>query len=422
MEHVQVRGGRAAWIQRGLILLVAVMPFHAFLSVWLGHMFGHQAAWQSWKEVLLLVLLAASSWQFYRKPELWRRLRTPLIYVTIGFIAVGLLVTLVARPGLTPAIYGIKTDMEFLVAMMVTMMVAQADFTARLARVIIATSAGVIGFGLLQIYALPADWLRHFGYGPTTIQPYQLVDPAVRSIRILSTLGGPNQLGSFLILPLCLVGWRLLTRPRWWQALYVLAGLIVVWHSYSRSAWLGLGVAAIVLIALRLPRRWRLPALLFATLLAAVTLSVVTTLSGRDRNLQYYLFHQTLQSTGISASTSQHISSYQNGIREARTHLLGEGLGSAGPASFHGSRPLIPEDYYLQLAIETGIAGLVLFVATEVLLALRLVRAGSTSGAAPALLAALAGISVINFALHGWADSSTALVFWTLAGAAVGTT
>jgi putative inorganic carbon (hco3(-)) transporter len=410
------------WIRRSLIALVALMPFHAFGSVWLGSLFGHQAVWQSWKEVLIVVLAVWAAVIVWREPARRQRLRNHLVYLAGGFTLISLIVTAANHPHLTPALYGLKTDVEFLVVFVLAMVVADKQLVAKLSRVVVATSGAVIAFGLLQIYVLPKDWLTHFGYGATTIQPYFLVDPAVRSIRILSTLGGPNQLGGFLILPLCLVAWQLLHKPRWWQGLYLGAGLIVEWHTYSRSALIGLAAAFLIIGLLRTTRRWRLPLLLVATILAAIAINLLTTDAGNQQDLQYYLFHQTTRNTGIQASTDQHASAYQQGLRVASAHPLGTGLGTAGPASLHSTHPFIPEDYYLQLAIETGVLGLVVFGALEVLLGLGLWHIGATTPGAAATVATLVGIGVVNLVLHGWADSSTALVFWSFAGAIIGAT
>lgn len=414
--------GPVVWIRYGLIALVALMPFHAFGSVWLGSLFGHQAAWQSWKELLIVVMAVAAAVIVWREPARRQRLHNHLVYLAGGFTLVSLIVTAINQPHFTPALYGLKTDVEFLVVFVLALLVADRRLVARLWQVAIATTGAVIGFGLLQIYLLPKDWLAHFGYGAATIQPYFMVDPAIQSVRILSTLGGPNQLGSFLILPLCLVTWQLLHRPRWWQGLYLAAGLIVEWHTYSRSALIGLAVAFLILGLLRTTRRWRLPVLLGATILAAIAINLITTDAGSQQNLQYYLFHETTHSTGIQASTDQHAAAYQQGMQIAGSHLLGTGLGTAGPASFHSTHPFIPEDYYLQLAIETGVLGLAIFGVLEVLLGLELWRHGATTPGAAAAVAALVGVSVVNLVLHGWADSSTALVFWSFAGAVIGAT
>jgi hypothetical protein len=40
--------------------------------------------------------------------------------------------------------------------------------------------------------------------------------------------------------------------------------------------------------------------------------------------------------------------------------------------------------------------------------------------AAPGLIGALVGLSLVNLVLHGWADASTAFVFWIMAGVVIG--
>ncbi|HEX7259316.1 MAG TPA: hypothetical protein VF272_00065, partial [Candidatus Saccharimonadia bacterium] len=212
------------WIQRGLLILIGLMPFHAFFSIWLGHLFGSQVLWQSWKEILLLCLASAAALMLYRQPSRIKRLRTSFNYIFVAFIAVALAITVLHGPSPTVALFGIKTDIEFLLAFLLAQLVADTRFLGQAAKTLIISSGAVIGFGLLQIFLLPKDWLAQFGYNAGTIQPYLPLDPAIDAVRIVATLGGPNQLGSFLILPHCLVVWRLLQNPRWWHALYIIVG------------------------------------------------------------------------------------------------------------------------------------------------------------------------------------------------------
>ena len=409
-----------SWMQLGLIALVAIMPFHAFLSVWGGHALGHQTIWQSWKEVLLLIEVVLAAILLWKDPGRRQRLRSPIVYAVAAFTIVSLVVTALVRPELGAAIFGLKTDVEFLIAAILAWLVSDPVFIRRLIRTVLISSGVVIAFGLLQAYLLPRDWLVQFGYGPDTIQPYALVDPVLDSVRIIGTLGGFNQLGSFLILPLSLVFWYCLRKPQWWHLVYLTAGLTVLWHTYSRGAYIGLAIAFSVLIITRLRRSWRLPALLVLTLSAAISLQLAISHANDTNKLQYYLFHQSVQDTGIRASTDQHIAAYRKGLEVAQDNPLGKGLGTAGPASFQSSQPFIPENYYLQIAIEAGAIGLLIFLAIQVLVAIRLWQQHTQIPAAAAVLATLAGISVLNLALHGWADSSTALVFWTTAGAIIG--
>jgi O-antigen ligase len=367
-----------------------------------------------------VAVILAAGWQKYRSPEARRRVNVPLMWLIGGFIGLAVVVTVLTQPPLKAALVGVKTDLEFLVLFAAAVILA-GDRTLRWAVNIVLISGGiVIGVGLLQSFVLPADFLRHFGYGATTIAPYQLVDPALHSFRIISTLGGANQLGSYLILPLSLTLAAMVRRFSWWQAIYLLAGLVVMAHTYSRSAWLGLAAAMIIVVAIQLPSRLRLWFFGVLMALAAAGGSVILTHSLASNTLQYLVYHGSIQPTAAPDSTDLHVLALEDGINKVHHHPLGEGLGAAGPASYYGPSPFIPESGYLQLAIEVGIAGLLLMIAIQLLLGLRLWALAPASPVAAALLGTLVGIGIINFFLHGWADSSTAFIYWLLAGLAIG--
>src|SRR4029077_15391797 len=97
------------WITWGLLVLVAVMPVHAFLSVWLGHLTGHQVFIQAWKEVLLAAMAMMASALCCREPSGLERLRQPWGGLGGLFALVALLVTIATRPPLAAIAFGLKT-------------------------------------------------------------------------------------------------------------------------------------------------------------------------------------------------------------------------------------------------------------------------------------------------------------------------
>lgn len=406
-------------MQIGLLLLLAIMPFHAFLSVWMGSLTGYQAVWQSWKELVALLLTGAAILYILKRPKVLKRLQHPMFYVLGGYTAISLLVTMATQPAFVAALYGVKTNLEFLVLFVISYLIGSQRLRTMALKIVIATGGVVIGFSLLQLFVLPPDFLRLFGYNQETILPYQLVDPAVEAIRISSTLGGPLQLGSFLLIPLSIMFAKLLQQPRWWQVIYLIAGLVALWGSHTRSAWLGLAVAVAIIGILRLPKPWRLPSLLAVVTTGALVLQLLIT-NASFGNLQYYLFHGSLQDTGIVTSTDQHAQAVERGVQLIQEQPLGYGLGSAGPASYQTAQPLIPESYYLQLGIEIGLIGAGLFIVFIALVGLQLLQIGKRDWLAYGMLGSLGGISVFNFFLHGWTDSSTAMVFWILTGILIG--
>ena len=400
------------WQGRGLAALLWLMPFHAFLSVWLGSLIGYQTVIQSWKELLILALAALSL------PRLGKSFWGSRLNLLIaGYIGLSLFITAVMRPAPLAILFGLKTNLVFLVLFLIARL-CQAR-SLRPQRIILITGALVAGFALLQAWVLPADFLANFGYAEDTILPFRGVDPGTDNFRVLSTLGGPNQLGAFLLIALSVAVAAAVRLKQWSYGLIGLLTLLALIPTYSRSAWLGALAAGAVLLFSSLPRRFYLTAASVLTLLALAASMYLPTALLKYPRLQYYLLHASTGGHEARGSDAERLRALASGWRESMDHPAGKGLGTAGPASHYSAEPIVPENYYLQLAIEVGWLGAILFLGICALLARHLwrLRAQPLAGG---LLAALVGISVINLFLHGWADSSTALVWWASAGLAVG--
>jgi hypothetical protein len=109
----------------------------------------------------------------------------------------------------------------------------------------------------------------------------------------------------------------------------------------------------------------------------------------------------------------------KSGLHDVLHQPFGRGPGSAGPASVYNNHPpRIAENYYIQVAQETGWVGLLLFL---------LINAGvgyllyvrRRDPLAVMLYGSLIGISFINLLSHAWADDTLAYVWWGLAGVAM---
>jgi len=406
-------------IGTGLVVLVALMPFHAFLSVWLGTMTHHEQLIEAWKEILLVLLSAGTLWLVVKDDSTRDRLRSLPIYFIGPFALVAVLVTLFTRPSLTAVAYGAKTDMEFLVAFVLAALVSTPKLVRTLVWAVLVPACLVVAFGLLEFTVLPASFLAHFGYSAQTVRPYELLGGTARVLRFPSTLGGPNQLGTYLILPFALSLILAFRRRQWLWLVLALACLPVSIHAYSRGAWLGM-IAAVIVTAFALtPRRLRLRSGLLVTGVAAAGAVAIGLLATRVTKLRYYIFHGTTSPTAQS-SDSQHLSSLKIGLDDTVHAPLGHGLGTAGPAVFHAHSGIIIENNFLQLSYETGIVGAVLFLAICLAAAVNLARRAGTIDLAAASLAALVGISITALFLPAWTDSSTALILWTAAGASLG--
>jgi hypothetical protein len=404
-------------IARWLVLIViGGMAFHALFAISAGHFFGNTMVWQGWKELLIVlggVLALSYSASRHRLYQLFNQ---PIGWLIATYIVVSLIVSyMFGATTLTVFGFGIKTNLEFLAFFAIAYAITTTDVPRQAQLIIIGSATLAAIFGLFQAALIPPEVFEKIGYGASTINPRQYINGPGSSLRVFASLGGPNQFGSFLILPITLAAWSWLKTRHFWLVPVTLVLLAAQFVTFSRSAWLGLAIALTITAATQLSRVKLAIIGLLGTVL--VVLVVTGVLGGR---LAPIVSSIVLHGNTEISSDTQRLDSLKAGVKTALEHPLGIGLGNAGPASFRGPNALVTENYYLQLAIEVGLAGLILFVLLSICLGVMLAKLGTGHPMGIPLVATLAGISVVNLFLHGWTDSSTALVFWGAAGLALG--
>ena len=255
-------------IKVGIIVIVTVIPFQATLTTWLGANFGLIDLFRIWKELLLFVLCLMSLGLIWHNPTakawIFDSWLNKLMFVFSSFLVIMTLFGVLTR-SVSPsaAIYGLLVDGRlFAVFVLVTLGVKLGLRFHNWPMYIVVPALIVAIFGLLQLVILPDDFLRHFGYGPSTMPAAHYVDNKPDYQRIQSTLRGPNPLGAYLVVIVPLAAAfsfkRYGSRPWFWLYGLVAASavLVVLFGTYSRSAWLGMVTALIVflLCSLRLPK------------------------------------------------------------------------------------------------------------------------------------------------------------------------
>jgi O-antigen ligase len=408
------------FIQSGLTALVALMPFHAFVSILIGSLLGHQTVIQSWKEILLLAMGLAAGWHFLRHPNARQVLRQPINLLILLYFAVSALVSLVfGQIGSPSWWYGAKANLAFFVIFILAQIASTEFIKSRLLKITLVTSLAVAAIAIVQAW-LPVDWLRAVGYSSANIEPIQLIDPAIAAKRAFSTLGGPNQLGAFLILPLSLFFHRFLAKRRFLDGGAAALIAVAMILTFSRSAWVGAVIAVGAVIWLHTPRKHRKFFLVAASTAAVIATSVVLFLARQPGQLQYFVLHSQNQTYGQLGSDAERLQALKQGLSQAIARPFGNGLGTAGPSSLYGPSGLIPENYYLQISLEAGFIALVLFIGIIALTARHLLQLPRSDSLSLPLFGALVGVSAVNLFLHTWTDSTLAYTYWALAGIAVG--
>ena len=421
--------------QRLTLFLLVLLPLHAFLvtvgtKALQGSGNAPMVSLSLWKEAVLLLILALACKEIVQKAKMPRLDMFDWLILTMLILSV--MVTAMTDGDWKLYLFGFKYDFIPLAAFVILRRVQWSDaFRKRLISVLLIVGIVVAAFGIATL-AFPSSFFSLFGYsdlhslyvpnGP--LAAFQQIESlGVR--RIQSTMSGPNQLGLWLLLP-----WSIALLRRRYMFLILIA--IAILLTFSRSAWIASGVIFLIVLFKSVPRKvffYALGGLFSASLLAFMVL---------------YSFAPDIVMR--SASNSNHLARPLEAIEVMKENPLGLGLGTAGPASNrvsdacvhlpegsdaswasdrpdlcvftgdiqvqpHGrvcNCPLLPENWYLQMGVEMGILGFVLFITLIIFVLLRL-------RSSPYALLPFVGISIAALFLHAWEGSAVAYTTWILA-------
>ncbi|MEO7364189.1 MAG: O-antigen ligase family protein [Candidatus Saccharimonadales bacterium] len=410
-------------------LIIVVMPFHGFLTVWASTIDGHYTALRLWKEALLLLCVIGALYLVLFDSKVRSRTMTRrLMWLLLAYSGWILLRALIAHLNHTVTdkalAYGVLVDLRFLVFFLVAWLLAvrTTQLPAQWQRLLLWPAYGVIGFALLQAFILPHDFLSHFGYNEaTTIPPFETINNNSQYIRVSSTMRGPNPFGAYLLIPISLLMVYILTplkRNRSHLVILPLA-LVALYFTYSRSAWLGALAALVVVLAIRFGNR-----LLTTKRLALVAVALVVIVSAglalrTNHRFENIVLHTQTNSTSAQSSNQGHLAALKNGVSDLVHQPFGRGPGTAGPASvYNDGKTRLAEDYYIQLGQEAGWLAIGLFLLINFGVGY-LLWSRRADPLALSLLAALVGLTVVNLLSHAWSDDTLTYVWWGLAGIAM---
>ena len=412
-----------------ITITLLLIPFHAFLTVWLASNFGHYTAFRLWKEMLLaLAALGGLYLALFDKKVRASTLYHELTWLIIAYAAVQIIWGLWAlhhhSVSLKAMAYGVLLNLRFLLFFFVAWAVGARTkrLSAGWSTVVIWPALIVIGLGLLQAFILPTDFLRHFGYSEKTIFPYETINHNAKYVRIMSTLRGANPLGAYLLLPISgLLVLMTIGKRNWRRVLMLVGALMVLFFSFSRAAWIGVVLCALAVGLTQLKRKhWPFVAMPVVVVLV-IGVALLITLR-HNAHFQNIIFHTQEHSLVKTTSDQGHASALRAGLHDIVHEPLGRGPGTAGPASLynidHPAR--IAENYYVQIGQETGWIGLTLFLIILGFVAWLLLQRRADP-LALTLLVSLAGICFVNLLSHAWTDDTLAYLWWGLAGIAIGT-
>jgi len=414
-----------SWMAGAVIFLI---PFHAFLTVWLSSLVGHYTLLRLWKEFLLVPIVLGAVYLLFTDRILRRRVLslwvTRLIFIyTALLLAIGLIG--LGRQDVTQKAmwYGLLVDLRFLVFFLAVIVIAASSdkLEKNWRKIIFIPAMLVAALAVIQYLILPYDFLKHFGYGENTISPYETINHNLNHIRVASSLRGANPLGAYLLVPLSILSASLLRSEKSRRDKLMLGtGLILaLLFSYSRSAWIGalISLSLVAWFSFKSLKTRKIIGWWLAGIL--IVLSLLFIFLRNNLSFENAVFHTDRQSTIAVSSNQGHSAAFKYASKDIIHHPLGGGVGSAGPQSVYNNKPArIAENYFLQIGQEAGIIGMLLFI-TLCLAVGKLLFENRSDNLVLAMFASLIGLSLVNMLSHAWADDTLAYIWWGLAGIAL---
>jgi len=405
---------------------LVLVPFYAFLTVWASTFVGHFEIIRLWDDVLLFGLFIAVSVILTNDKKLRTKLVNNLLFKLIIsyvfiFILIGVISYIFHDVRLKAFAYSLLVNTRFLVWFIAIWVVSTKDkwLSQNWPKLIYWPLFFVGLFGLMQFFVLPDNFLAHFGYNATkTYVPIITINQNTTTIRIQSFLRGTNELGAYLVVLISvLLGFLIKSWTNNKKYLFLLPlSVIALLLTFSRSAWIGAVVAVVLVAWLAISDPFYKKLSIYIGIIVVLILLIGFLLFKNNHGIQDAFLHVSSTSTAQQTSNAGHESAIKSGLHDLLHEPFGRGPGTAGPSSLYNTPHAYrnSESYFLEIGMETGWIGLILFGIINLVLFLELYSRRKDT-LAIGLLGALVGLSVINLFTYGWADDTISFVFWALA-------
>jgi hypothetical protein len=397
-----------------------------------------------WKELVVIGLVIAAVMRFARdRPRLdfvdW------LAFAFIGLCTLFLVFPQIfvgdgPLPGLSDRVSGYRFDVFYVILFLAARHLRLSGVEIRrLLTAFLASAMVVAGICWLEFFSsstwntIATQWfdVQTYKYFVIELSPF-FVGPVddVRAYghiagRLFVRVGGPEiaYIGTaFYLVTAVAVALERFTRSIGLKAVRTFLPVPIIGFALlvtqTRSAIASAGLLVVVVLLTNRGRaaiaRVRSTALISVILLAAVTAAFAIGLTDRF--------------SGDPASDAAHERQLSTGWDLMWDNPLGTGLATAAGAGIRSGTGafFIPESQYLQVGIQLGLLGLLLYLAfwlgsaLRLHLAPRVIRDDHALWGAAAMRDALVGLLFGSYFLHSFVTISSAWVTWGLAGAALG--
>ena len=205
-----------------LLGMLAFLPFHTAVTVWLGTKYGHLYVWSAWKECLIAVAVILAGYELLGNKKLlnllWQKTYNKLAAAYILLLSIYVLSQKFSTVSIVGFALNARFILMFLVAQVLASHVTKTNIN-KLQRAVIAVGAIIALLSVAQVFMLPKDLLMHIGYDGIGINTlgippaYHTVASGSDVVRAQATLRGPNVLGAYLLIPFFLLLEKYLRKP-----------------------------------------------------------------------------------------------------------------------------------------------------------------------------------------------------------------
>lgn len=409
------------------VFLVAILPFHVFVTVFLQYKLGFPSMISAYKEILVLILFCTVGLHFYQKRE-WPKFDT-IDFFAFGYMGILLLVSIFNRIPLAGFMYGGRMDFLFVIVFLIYKH-GKALLSQKVSyylRVFLISSTWMLILSILVRFVFKEGILLHFGFSPNisdwqfggSVPIYHGI-PGANIRRFQGILDGPNAMAYFLIVYVGLLVHYFRTKKDWlflvgcW--VMILFGLLFL--TYTRSALLGaFGGIGLTLLVYGKTIVKKYPQALAISVILAIMVSGL-----------FYLKYQSTMTDIIErdGSSKGHFERLMEGLNRFKEHPFGEGLATSGPAYRYVLHPermnltvkqldamethYIPESWYVQQLVEGGLIGFVLFMGLMALIW------WETFTVSAAFFAMFTSVLIMNLVLHTFESAYVSIILFLFLG------
>ncbi len=402
----------------------------------------------AWKEILLAVAVARVAVDALGARRLPFR-PGPIDALALAFAALVLLYAVIPQSALggqaggSAILHAIRHDLvpvvAFLLGRSLGITVAQVR---SITWTVLGAAAAVAGFGLIEEYTVSVGWWhrsgavgyfhRQLGFdykGPGGMPENFAFNTGHNQLyrRLISTFVSPLAAGYMFVVALLLAPLRRLALP---FAALVFAGLV---FTLSRSALAGL-LAGLIVLAVARRELWPLAAAVVVigvgigfdrayTHVAPPTHFLPSEIKAQEANAKKHPGAKNQLFNFNEPSWRSHLTNLRDGLSTVAHHPQGYGLGNAGvTAARFGVKLKAGESNYTEIGVETGLAGMLVFIVWNLALLAGLVRRawdeppGPVRDGAAGVAAALAAILLIAVQTDAYGIPWLGYCLWWLAG------